>query len=151
MTQALLLVAWASENTVYTSFRYATGYTLPGLYTGNAKLTQISSNVTATSFELLYRCENCFAWNQDGTDASVSTAQGNLILGRAAGKQGLVNPTCPDKATFGFHDNGFGQWGAPLEGVPQADYAKWAALAKTVPKTTCDEFVPQLPPEHSIH
>lgn len=138
MTQALLLVAWAHENTVYTSFRYATGYTLPGVYTGDAKLTQISSNVTATSFELLYRCQNCFAWNQDGTSASVSTSQGNLILGRAAGKQGLQNPTCPDKATFGFHDNGFGQWGAPLEGATQASYADWAALAKTTPETTCD-------------
>lgn len=138
MTQALLLVAWASEKTVYTSFRYATGYTLPGLYTGDAKLTQISSNVTATGFELLYRCQNCFAWNQDGTEASVSTSQGNLILGRAAGKQGLQNPTCPDKATFGFHDNGFGQWGAPLDGAAQASYNDWAALAKTTPATTCD-------------
>jgi cellobiose dehydrogenase (acceptor) len=138
MTQALLLVAWAYENTVYTSFRYATGYTLPGLYTGNAKLTQISSNVTATGFELLYRCENCFAWNQDGTDASVSTTAGNLILGHAAAKQGLVNPTCPDKATFGFHDNGFGQWGAPLDGAAQASYATWAAMAKTTPKVNCD-------------
>ena len=138
MTQALLLVAWAYENTVYTSFRFATGYTLPTLYKGNAKLTQISSKVTPTGFELLYRCENCFAWNQDGTDASVSTSQGNLILGHAAAKQGLVGATCPDTATFGFHDNGFGQWGAPLDGAAQASYATWAALARTTPTTTCD-------------
>ncbi|KAL2127940.1 hypothetical protein VTI74DRAFT_9945 [Chaetomium olivicolor] len=142
MTQALLLVAWQYEGTVYTSFRYATGYTLPGVYTGDAKLTQISSNVTATSFELLNRCQNCFAWGQGGSSASVSISKGSLVLGRAAGKQGLENPTCPDKATFGFHDNGFGQWGAPLEGVAQAAYADWAALAKTTPKTTFAQCIP---------
>ncbi|KAK4150359.1 cellobiose dehydrogenase [Chaetomidium leptoderma] len=138
MTQALLLVAWASEGTVYTSFRYATGYTLPALYTGDAKLTQISSNISADSFEVLFRCENCFAWDQDGASASVSTSAGNLVLGRASAKDGLVGATCPDTATFGFHSNGFGQWGAPLEGAVSESYADWAVLATTTPKTTCD-------------
>lgn len=137
MTQALLLVAWQYSGTVYTSFRYATGYTMPGVYTGNAKLTQISTKITANSFELIYRCQNCFAWNQDGNSANVSTSTGNLVLGRAAAKQGLQNPTCPDKATFGFHDNGYGQWGAPLAGAAQASYSKWAALATKTPTVDC--------------
>lgn len=137
MTQALLLMAWPYNGTVYTSFRYATGYTLPGLYTGNAKLTQISANVTATSFELLYRCQNCFAWNQDGTSGNVSTSSGNLVLGHAAAKQGLTTPTCPDTATFGFHDNGYGQWGAALDGAAQAKYTTWSALATHTPPNTC--------------
>ncbi|AEO64604.1 06cbdded-7847-4769-a7b4-f9d23bb02f56 [Thermothielavioides terrestris] len=138
MTQALLLVAWQYNGTVYTSFRYATGYTLPGLYTGNAKLTQISTNITATSYELLYRCQNCFSWDQDGTSGNVSTSSGSLVLGHAAAKQGLENPTCPDKATFGFHDNGYGQWGAPLDGAAQASYSTWTALATKTPPNTCD-------------
>jgi cellobiose dehydrogenase (acceptor) len=138
MTQALLLVAYASEGTVYTSFRYATGYTLPPLYTGDAKLTQISSSVSDTGFEVLFRCENCFAWNQDGATGNVSTSAGNLVLGRAAAKTGLEGPTCPDTATFGFHDDGFGQWGAVLEGAPSESYEEWAALATTTPETTCD-------------
>ncbi|KAH6842501.1 cellobiose dehydrogenase [Chaetomium sp. MPI-CAGE-AT-0009] len=138
MSQALLLVAYASEGTVHTSFRYATGYTLPPLYTGDAKLTQISSSVSDTSFEVLFRCENCFAWNQDGAEGSVSTSKGNLVLGRAAAKTGLEGGSCPDTATFGFHDDGFGQWGAVLEGAPSESYAEWAALAKTTPVTTCD-------------
>jgi cellobiose dehydrogenase (acceptor) len=74
MTNSLLIVAWASEETVYTSFRFASGYTMPGLYTGDAKLTQISSNITADTFELIYRCENCFAWDQEGSAGSVSTS-----------------------------------------------------------------------------
>ncbi|EAQ84608.1 hypothetical protein CHGG_08622 [Chaetomium globosum CBS 148.51] len=138
MSQALLLVAYASEGTVYTSFRYATGYTLPPLYTGDAKLTQISSTVSDTGFEVLFRCENCFAWDQDGATGSVSTTAGNLVLGRAAAKTGLEGASCPDTATFGFHDNGFGQWGAALEGAPSESYEEWAALATTTPETTCD-------------
>lgn len=138
MSQALLLVAYASEGTVYTSFRYATGYTLPPLYTGDAKLTQISSSVSDTGFEVLFRCENCFAWNQDGAAGNVSTSAGNLVLGRAAAKTGLKEPGCPDTATFGFHDNGFGQWGAVLEGAPSESYEEWAALATKTPETTCD-------------
>ncbi|KAH6613732.1 cellobiose dehydrogenase [Chaetomium sp. MPI-SDFR-AT-0129] len=138
MTQALLLLAWASEDVVYTSFRYATGYTLPPLYTGDAKLTQISSKVNADSFELLYRCEGCFAWDQDGVQGNVSTSAGNLVLGHAAATSDLVGPTCPDTATFGFHDNGYGQWGAALDGSTSDSYADWAALATTTPPTTCD-------------
>lgn len=134
MTQALLLVAWAHEGTVYTSFRYATGYTLPPVYTGDAKLTQLSANVTANEFQLIYRCQNCFKWNQDGSEGSVSTAEGFLVLGHAAGRTGLENPTCPNQATFGFHDAGFGQWGAPLEGATSASYATWAALPAKNPE-----------------
>lgn len=137
MTQALLLVTWQFEGTVYTSFRYATGYTMPGVYTGDAKLTQISANVTDTTYELLYRCQNCFAWNQEGSEGSVSTTEGFLVLGRASAKQGLQNPKCPDSATFGFHDNGFGQWGAALEGATQESYAEWAALATKTPEVDC--------------
>lgn len=138
MTQALLIVAWQSEGTVYTSFRFATGYTAPGLYTGDAKLTQISSNITDTSFEVLYRCENCFAWDQEGTKGSVSTSAGNLVLGRALASKGVEGPTCPDTAVLGFHDSGYGQWGAPLEDAPQKSYEEWAALATITPPTTCD-------------
>jgi cellobiose dehydrogenase (acceptor) len=138
MTNSLLIVAWATDETVYTSFRFATGYTMPDLYTGDAKLTQISSNITADAFELIYRCENCFAWDQGGSAGSVSTSGGNLVFGRAAAKSGLEGATCPDTVTFGFHDSGFGQWGAMLEGAPQEAYEEWTALATTVPETTCD-------------
>lgn len=138
MTQALLLVAWAHEDKVYTSFRYATGYTLPGLYTGDAQLTQISSKVSDSEFEVLFRCQNCFSWDQDGSSGSVSTSEGFLVLGYAAAKSGLENPTCPDTATVGFHDNGFGQWGAPLEGAAHDEYEEWAQLATITPPSECD-------------
>ena len=143
MTQALLLMAWPFNGTVYTSFRYTTGYNMPLPYTGNATLTQISSTFKAGSFELIYRCQGCLSWDQEGAKGSVSTKSGQLVLGRAAAKTNLHNPSCPDKAFFGFHDNGFGQFGVSLAGAQQADYQKWAtAKAASTPVTRCTEYVP---------
>ncbi|KAI1380835.1 hypothetical protein F4677DRAFT_199933 [Hypoxylon crocopeplum] len=142
MTQALLLVAWPYEDQVLTSFRFATGYNLPGVYDGNATLTQISSKVNATNFELIFRCQNCFAWDQAGAAGSVQTSSGLLILGRAMAKTLPTNAQCPADIRFVQHEN-FGQFGAPLEGVAKAQYADWAALAtKTVPGDCGDDTPP---------
>ncbi|XXH03587.1 hypothetical protein Hte_009992 [Hypoxylon texense] len=132
MTQALLLIAWPYEDQVLTSFRFATGYNMPGVYTGNATLTQISSKVNGSNFEIIYRCQNCFAWDQEGSSGSVSTSSGLLILGRASATTVPTNAQCPTDIRFGQHQ-AFGQFGAPLDGVGKAQYPDWAALAtKTV-------------------
>ncbi|KAI2625839.1 hypothetical protein GGR54DRAFT_654226 [Hypoxylon sp. NC1633] len=128
MTQALLLLAWPYEDQVLTSFRFATGYTLPGVYSGNATLTQISSKVTATGFEVIYRCQNCFAWEQDGASGSVQTSTGFFVLGRASATIVPTNAQCPTDISFRQHES-FGQFGAPLDGVGKAQYPAWAALA----------------------
>lgn len=138
MSQALLLMAWPYNGEVMTSFRYATGYNMPGPYKGDAKLTQISSKVTETGFEVIYRCENCFSWNYNGATGKVSSKTGLFVLGRAQGSAAVQNPGCPDTITYGFHDLGFGQYGANLATLPSAQYATWAALAtKAAPATTC--------------
>lgn len=64
MTSSLLLLTWVKEddNSVMADFRYASGYTEPAPYTGNATLSIISSNVNDTHYELTYRCEDCWAW-----------------------------------------------------------------------------------------
>ena len=126
MTQALLLMAWPYEDQILTSFRFAPGYAAPEVYTGDAKLTQISSMLAEDYFELLYRCENCFSWDQDGSTGSVSTTEGLLITGRAAAKAAPGNPSCPNDIQIQQHDYGFGQFGASLDEVPNASYSEWA-------------------------
>ena len=137
MTNSLLIMAWPSKNQVYTSFRYATGYFAPVVYTGNATLTQISSTVNSTSFELLYRCQNCFAWDQGGASGNVSTSAGYFIMGRAAAAKGLTNAQCPDNINFAFHDGGYGQYGAPLDNATNPSYSAWAALATKTVSANC--------------
>ncbi|KAJ2987264.1 hypothetical protein NUW58_g4607 [Xylaria curta] len=141
MTQALLLVAWPYGDEVLTSFRYATGYSFPDEYKGQANLTQISSKITDTGFELIYRCQGCFSWDNEGATGGVATSSGFLILGRAAGKTPPTNPSCPSDITLRQHDT-FGQFGAPLETIPKESYDTWAKLATKVVTGECEPSTP---------
>jgi cellobiose dehydrogenase (acceptor) len=146
MVSDLLLMAWPYKDQVMTSFRWATDYFPAGVFNeGNATLTQISSWVNTTGYEVIYRCQNCFSWGGGGggqgggaSSAEVSpTSSGSLVLGHAQSFDSPANPGCPDKITYGFHDNGYGQWGAALNGSTSASYSKWAALATKSVATSC--------------
>lgn len=115
---------------------------MPAVYTGQAKLTTLSSAVTpgtgtgtgtgtanSSLFQIVYHCQNCLRWNQSGAAGSVSTTgAGATVLGRAKAKAGPTNAGCPDAIRFGFHDHGYGQFAAPLAGATSARYEAWAAL-----------------------
>ncbi|KAK3322580.1 cellobiose dehydrogenase-like protein [Apodospora peruviana] len=134
MTNSLLLTAWPNKDTVYTSFRYATGYSMPDVYSGDAKLTQISSKINATHFSLTFRCQNCLQWNQGGQTGGQSTSAGFMVLGWVQAFPSPGNPTCPAQITLEQHDNGMGIWGAVLDSnAANPAYTTWAAQAtKTV-------------------
>ncbi len=135
MTQSLLLVAWPYKDEILYSFRFATVWQMPTLYTGNAKLTQIYSYVNDSQFEMVYRCQNCFSWNVGPSITSVSSSAGLFVLGRAQGAAPPDAPSCPDKIRFGFHDAGYGQYGANLTGAANPSYSAWAALATKTAST----------------
>lgn len=139
MTQALLLMAWPYEDQVFHSFRYATGYTEPAAYTGNATLTTLASSVNDTTFEIVYRCENCFSWSQDGAAGSISTSTGSTVLGRAAANEAPGTPGCPNEITIPYHRRSFGQYGASFANATAAAYSEYAALPPkpTTTPTTC--------------
>ncbi|KAK3369187.1 cellobiose dehydrogenase-like protein [Lasiosphaeria ovina] len=138
MTNSLLLTAWPKGDTIYTSFRYATGYAMPDLYTGNAKLTQISSTINATHFTLVFRCQNCLQWNQNGQTGGVSTSAGFMVLGWAQAFPSPGNPTCPDQITLDQHDNGMSIFGAVLDSnAANPSYSAWAAKATKMVTGTC--------------
>lgn len=134
MTNALLITAWPHEDTVYTSLRYAGGYSMPDLYTGDAEITQVSSTINSTHFTLIFRCRNCLQWNHNGQQGGASTSGGVLVLGWVQAFPSPGNPTCPDQITLEQHNNGMGIWGAALdENVANPSYTAWAAQAtKTV-------------------
>jgi cellobiose dehydrogenase (acceptor) len=98
MTGNLILMAWPSGEDVVTDFRYATGYTSPARYTGNATLTQISSSVNETHFEIAYRCQDCWAWDHEGAEGNQipgTEETSRQIMGWA---QGASAPTDPEDA-----------------------------------------------------
>ncbi len=138
MTNALLLVAWPWEGQVMTSFRYASKWTMPTEYTGNAKVTQISSFVNETMFEIIYRCQNCFNWRTpENVTHIVNTSTGTLVFGRAQAVKGPAVPGCPSRMTFGFHDSGYSQYGVDLSNAIHPSYSSWAALATHSVSTDC--------------
>lgn len=143
MTNGLLITAWPHEDTVYTTLRFATGYVMPDLYKGNAEITQVSSTINSTHFTLVFRCQNCLQWSQDGAERSASTSSGALVLGWVQAFGEVVNPTCPDEISLDQHDNGMGIWGAQLDAnAANPSYTAWAAQATKTVTGECDGSTP---------
>lgn len=134
----LLLMAWPFGENVLLSFRWAEDYFPPDLFLGTAKVSQISSWVNETMYEVLFRCEGCFSWTaDDGSIETVSTAPGPLFMGHAQSHDTPGNAGCPDDISIQFHDNGFGTFPADITNTSSPDYTKWAALATQTLPDTC--------------
>ncbi len=143
MTNSLLLTAWPYEDEILTSFLFATGYVAPALYTGDAKLTQISSKVSEAQYSVIFRCQNCLSWSQGVASGSASTSSGLLVLGWANAFPAPSDPECASKATFLQHDNGEGIFGASLDtNAVNPSYSKWADLATATVTGACGEATP---------
>lgn len=133
MPSKLLLMAWPSGDEVLTRFMWASGYDTPGSYTGNAKLTQIASSVNATNYSVIFRCENCLSWDQDGETGGISTSSGFMLLGWAQAYKSPTNPSCPSKIGIEQHDTQNIFPAIPDSAIANPSYSAWAALAtKTV-------------------
>ena len=134
MTDSLLLMAWPYNGTILTSFRYATAYSFPAVYNGTAALTQISSTINSTHYTLIFRCQNCLSWSENGQPGSASTSSGVLVLGWSQAFPSPTNPQCPDLIGMVQHDNGMNIFGASLDShAASSNYTAWTALAtKTV-------------------
>lgn len=143
MTNALLLTAWPYEDEVLTSFRFATGYVAPSLYTGDATLTQISSKVEETQYTAIFRCQNCLSWSQGGATGSASTSSGLLVLGWANAFPAPSDPECASEANFVQHDNGEGIFGATIDSnAANPSYTDWVELATATITGSCGEATP---------
>ncbi|KAI1373926.1 carbohydrate-binding module family 1 protein [Hypoxylon crocopeplum] len=145
MTDSLLLMAWPYEDEVLTSFRFASGYTSPDLYTGDAKLTQVSSTIDENHYTLIFRCQNCLAWDQEGASGSVSTSSGLLVMGWASSLTAPSNAACPAELGIIFHSNGQSLWGATLDqNAANPSYSDWAAQATATVTGSCGGATPTI-------
>ncbi|SPO06266.1 uncharacterized protein DNG_08955 [Cephalotrichum gorgonifer] len=135
MIQGLLLVAWPHKGQVLTSFRWATDYFMPGVYQGNSTITQISSSVNDTGYELIYRCENCFAWEDgEGYLGSMKSSSGELGFGYAQAADGPEDAGCPAGITLQYHTQGYSTWVGAVDGLTAPDYS---ALADGYRRSLC--------------
>jgi cellobiose dehydrogenase (acceptor) len=146
MVNNLLLIAYPSQGKVLTSFRWATDYSPPGVYKGNAKLTQVSSAINATHYSVIFRCQNCLAWEQDGEASSAPTSVGFLVLGWCHATTSPSNGACPDTASVRRHSTE-GIFGAVLNSAAANPlYSSWTAKATNTVTGTCAGGSPPPPP-----
>ncbi|OCL14160.1 cellobiose dehydrogenase, partial [Glonium stellatum] len=126
MTNSLLLMAWVDGTSIRTSFRFASGYVAPDIYTGNATLTQISHTINSTHFTLIYRCQWCWYWNQNGAVGSQPPTSDVEVIGWAQNLQSPNSPTS-SSSTISEHNNGQGEFGAPVASARNSAYTVWAS------------------------
>lgn len=137
MTGNLLLVTWPNGKQVMGSFRFATGYVQPEIYTGNATFTIISQTVTSTGYDVIFRCRNCWTWSQDGQDGSQippTPTDANLAMGWAQHTTLPTNPADVDSLVdqHAFYDIGvIGNIGSARNSA----YSSWVGLATTAAPT----------------
>jgi cellobiose dehydrogenase (acceptor) len=105
------------------------GYVAPDDYTGNATITQINHTVTDTYFELVYYCQRCWIWNQNGAEGSQLPTSEVQVIGWAQHSQIY-------SGTWVFHDKGQSQFGAFPPEARNAKYADWVKLAGPGPTPT---------------
>jgi cellobiose dehydrogenase (acceptor) len=125
----------ADLSTTYLTM-FSRSYQAPVDYKGSAKITPIYSKVNATSYTLIYRCENCLIFD-DPTQPSfnTSTSQGTFEWGWAQSSISPADKTNPD-SNIGQHNNGMGEFQITVSKAANAAYAKWAGMSSTAPTSS---------------
>lgn len=100
----------------------------PNDYTGNATITQISHTVSDDHFELVYRCQWCWIWNQNG-------AEGSQIPGETQVISWAQHKALPG-TTWVQHDNGQSIFGIPVAGARNTKYSEWTKLGNSTTPVT---------------
>lgn len=109
------------------------GYVAPDPYKGNASIEQISATVNDTHFELVYRCQWCWSWDQEGaTNEQIPEDGTNSVIGWA--QHNDLPPAAG--GSWVFHNNGQSQFGIPVTPARNAKYAEWAGDSGPTPTST---------------
>ena len=101
---------------------FCRGYVKPDPYTGDAKLTQLNATVTDTYFELVYRCQKCWTWSQDGVEGSQLPTGSVQVVGWAQ------NSKRYDPTDIVQHDKSQGIFGISVDLARNAKYSDWVKL-----------------------
>lgn len=93
-------------------------------------MAPISHTVNDTHYELTYRCENCWTWDQAGATGSqvpATTASAAQLIGWAQATNPPSNPSEADSALQQHANDGI--FGAVVASARNTAYTSWASLA----------------------
>lgn len=85
-------------------------------------MTQLNATVTDTSFELVYRCQKCWVWSQDGVEGSQLPTGSVQVVGWAQ------NSKRYDPEDIMQHDKSQGIFGISVDLARNAKYSDWVKL-----------------------
>lgn len=135
MANHLIIAAWPNGNDVLASFRKATGYSAPPVYSGAWSLMPIAAGTFANSsgYQYTFLCQKCITGDALTFVANASAA----TFGWGLSSSAVASPSDPSTA-LNFHTTGFGLYGENLTAARSANYDTWAAMADTgsTPSTT---------------
>ncbi|KXT01440.1 hypothetical protein AC578_9541 [Pseudocercospora eumusae] len=143
MTNSLILLTWINGEEVMSSFRYASGYVEPDVYTGNASLSVISSFVNGTHYGLTYRCKDCWRWEQDGASGAQvpkTTSAAAQLMGWAQATQAPTNSEQADARIVQHASANI--FAATVASARNAAYTSWISLATATATTTSNSSSP---------
>lgn len=100
-------------------------------YEGTAVLTQLYSNVNATHWTLIYRCQGCFTFNDPSLPTEHAyTSKGTYMKGFAQSLTPVSDKLNPNSPML-QHDNGCGWYQVQVASAVQASYSAWATGTPT--------------------
>ena len=129
MTSTLLFCAWTSGQKIVTSFREATAYATPAVYSAtNVTASPIANGtfINSTHFSYTFLCSGCILGNSTTFNSDATNSE----LGYAVSATNPTDPTDPGTA-FSYHSEGYGEYNMAFVNATSPTFSKWARFANT--------------------
>ena len=143
MTSSLLFAVWANGQDVVTSFRLATAYASPDVYSGDATASPITRGtfVNTTHLSYTFLCGDCILGNL----TTFAPTDEQYTLGYAVSGTNPIDITDP-ASELTYHAEAYGEYSMALSAAQSPDYDTWAAMASnpaaTAPSSGPSSTVP---------
>lgn len=134
MTDNLLFVAWPNGDDIVSSFRLASSYANPSVYTAttvNALPIANGTFVNSTHFSYTFLCSGCIV----GGDTTFAATDETPVIGYAVSSSNPTTVSSSDSALV-YHDTGAMEYGFAAADAQSASYATWASWAKAATTST---------------
>lgn len=92
------------------------------------------TNVNTTHYTIVYRCQGCLAWNQNGATATQDTTGAIMLIGWAQNYENMDDPSNPNSTYEIQHDAQDIMLYFPASAT-QSSYSAWATHS-TIPVST---------------
>lgn len=127
MTEHLLFVAWPNGDDIVTSFRLASSYANPAVYTATTVQALPIANgtfINSTHLSYTFVCQGCII----GGDTTFAATAAAPIIGYAVSTSNPTTVSDPSSALV-YHDAGSNEYGFSTSSAQSASYATWASWA----------------------